>query len=165
MGTSTKVRRRGSGHRVKAVAAVAAAVTAAVLAGAPAATAGTATVAAPSSFDVPLYHSSGTLVARLQGQLAWSTSGRTVSFTGQQLYVRTGECVKLVYAGYQSNTLVAASDPVDFCEASWLLGDRTLSTDKPGGIQHVIIELTDVAHGNKASGDCWKSESLCRSRP
>ncbi|MFF1613844.1 hypothetical protein ACFVYA_39280 [Amycolatopsis sp. NPDC058278] len=75
MGTSTKVRRRGSGHRVKAVAAVAA--------------------AAPGS--------------------------------------GTGS-------------------------------DVSLSTDKPGGIQHVIIELTDVAHGNTASGDCWKSESLCRSR-
>jgi len=41
----------------------------------------------------------------------------------------------------------------------------SLPTDVPGGIQHVIIELTDVAHRNKASDDCRKTESVCRSRP
>lgn len=128
-------------------------------------TAGVA-AAAPSGFDVPVYHSSGTLVGRVQGNLTWSTSGRTVSFTSQQLYVRDGECVYLVYAGYQGNTLLVASDKLKACgPGSGGSPNVSLSTDVPGGIQHVIIELTDVAHGNKASDDCFKTESVCRSRP
>ncbi len=153
----------GISMKVTAVAAVAAA---AVLAGAPAAGAAPATVAAPSGFFVPLWHSTGTEVAEFSGAMSWSTSGRTVSFTDQHLYVKDGECVYIVYAGYQSNTLVAASDKIKACgpgNGAW--PDGSLATDKPGGIQHVIIELTDVTHGNKASDDCWKSESECRSRP
>ncbi|MEU4247088.1 hypothetical protein AB0F15_06720 [Amycolatopsis sp. NPDC026612] len=152
------------------VTAVAAAAAAAVLAGAPAAGAAPATVAAPSGFDVSVHHASGTLVGRVQGNLSWSTSGRTVIFTNQQLYVRDGECVRGAYAGYQSNTRVTGIPGFETCRpGSTPLPDLTLPTDVPGGIQHVIIDLTDVTHdpngGARASDDCWKSESVCRSRP
>jgi hypothetical protein len=166
---STQVRRRdnaGRFGRVKAAAVVTAAAAATVLALAPTAS---AAVEAPAGFDVTVSHASGTLVARLQGNLAWSTSGRTVSFTGQQLFVKADECVHVAYAGYQSNTLVTSFNEFNACgPGSGGFENRSISTDKPGGIQHVIIELTDTTHGApgaKASDDCWKSESVCRSRP
>ncbi|WP_206784834.1 hypothetical protein [Amycolatopsis sp. MtRt-6] len=40
----------------------------------------------------------------------------------------------------------------------------TLATGKPGGTRRVFIELTDAAHGTKASGACRRPGSGERSR-
>ncbi|WP_410643631.1 hypothetical protein [Amycolatopsis sp. lyj-346] len=139
-----------------------AAAAAAVLTVAPTAS---ATVEVPPGFSVQVYHSSGTLVGSLSGDMFWSTSFRTVSFTNQHFYVRTGECMYVVYAGYQNNNLVAKSPKYKECGRDGAWASKTISTDTPGGVQTVIIELTDVEHGNKASNNCWYGDLWCTDRP
>lgn len=153
MGISTRTR-RNPGRRGKAVAVVAAAA-AAIVAGAPVAT------AAPSGFEVIVRHSSGTIVGHLTGNLSWSTSGRTVTFSNQALTVKSGECVDVAYAGYQGNTRVTDIAEVRGACLTGTIGDFPLATDVPGGIQQVNITLTDVEHRNKASIACRKDQSVC----
>lgn len=124
-------------------------------------TAGTAN-AAPSSFDVVVQHSSGVIVGHIEGNLAWSSSGRTVTFTNQTLAVKTDECVNVGYAGYQGNTLVAGPVGLDWVCESVPIADFSLSTSVPGGIHQVNIQLTDSVHKNKASKACRKTDSVCR---
>jgi hypothetical protein len=166
---STQGRRRGVAgtasrfRRVKAVAAVTAAAAAAVLTVAP--TASATVEMLPPGFGVDVHHSSGTLVGNLEGDLYWSTSYRTVSFSNQHFYVRPGECMYVVYAGYQNNNLVAKSPKYKECGRDGAWAAKSISTDTPGGIQTVIIELTDVEHGNKASNNCWYGDLWCTYKP
>jgi hypothetical protein len=124
-------------------------------------TAGTAN-AAPSSFDVVVKHSSGVIVGRLTGNLAWSSSGRTVMFTNQVLSVKTGECVTANSAGYQGNTVVAGPYTVPKACYSAPVDDYSLPSTVVGGIHQVNIQLIDYYHGNKASVACRRTASACQ---
>ncbi|RSD10304.1 hypothetical protein [Amycolatopsis eburnea] len=166
MEISTKVRRsEGSrtsnpSRRAKAAGVVATAA-AALLTGAPLASA--APALAPRNFEVILRHSSGTIVGHITGNLTWSTSGRTVTFSNQTLAVKTGECVDVAYAGYQGNTRVTQIwQLTDRC-TSTPIADFPLPTDVPGGILQVNISLTDVDHKNRESVACPKDQSVCHS--
>ncbi|MFJ1767876.1 hypothetical protein ACIOD2_46670 [Amycolatopsis sp. NPDC088138] len=124
-----------------------------------------ATMKFPPGPWVEVYHSSGTLVGRLHGDMNWSASLRTVTFSPQDFYVRAGECVYVVYGGYQNNNLVAKSPKYKECGRDGAWSAKSISTDTPGGIQTVIIELTDVEHGNKASNNCWYGDLQCTDGP
>ncbi|SDJ26631.1 hypothetical protein SAMN04488074_101933 [Lentzea albidocapillata subsp. violacea] len=123
-------------------------------------TAGTAS-AAPSSFDVVVKHSSGVIVGRLTGNIAWSSSGRTVMLTNQYLSVKTGECVEGAFAGYQGNTVVAGPATLAPQCASTPVGDVSLGTTVVGGIHRANIQLIDYVHRNKASVACHRTASVC----
>jgi hypothetical protein len=164
MGISTKVRRSagprtGNPSRRVKTAAVLAAAAATIVAGAPLANA--APALAPAGFEVIVRHSSGTIVGHITGNLSWSTSGRTVTFSNQTLAVKTGECVDVAYAGYQGNTRVTGIWEIRGACLTGTIDDFPLATDVPGGIQQVNITLTDVDHRNKASVACRKDQSVC----
>src|SRR5689334_21813763 len=71
------------------------------------ATAGAAS-AAPAGYTINVHHSSGALATALSGSLSWSTSLKTVTFTGT-LFVKAGECVTVTAVGYQGAAKVTGT--------------------------------------------------------
>jgi hypothetical protein len=134
------------------------------------ATAGAAS-AAPSGYTVNVHHSSGALATSLSGNLSWSTSLKTVTFTGT-VFVKAGECVTVTAVGYQGSAKVTgtyaypspghkacALDGVNVTES---IGTHSLTATVPGGIDHVVIRLTDYDHDISHYANCYQNASVCQ---
>lgn len=116
--------------------------------------------AAPSGFTVNLYHSSGTLAMAISGNMSWSTSLRTVTFSNMQLYVRSGEVATVTWNAYQGDTVVD-SKILSNVGGSTPIANTSL-TSGPGGVQRVIIRLYDVDHQINRYAHCYQVASVCQ---
>ncbi|MEV4150562.1 hypothetical protein AB0J40_43400 [Amycolatopsis sp. NPDC049691] len=135
------------------------------------ATAGVAS-AAPSGFTVNVNHSSGTLATALSGSLSWSTSLKTVTIGDTSLFVKAGECITVTATGYQGSTKVTA--PYEFpgsgqkacadqgVNVTGSIGTHGLTATVPGGVEHVVIRLTDFDHQISHYANCYRTASVCQ---
>ncbi|WIY00303.1 hypothetical protein QRX60_40615 [Amycolatopsis mongoliensis] len=135
------------------------------------ATAGVAS-AAPSGFTVDVHHSSGALATALSGSLSWSTSSKTVTIGGTSLFVKAGECITVTATGYQGSTKV--TDPYAFpgsnqkacadqgVDVTGSIGTHGLTAKVPGGVEHVVIRLTDYDHQIGHYANCYRTASVCQ---
>lgn len=116
--------------------------------------------AAPSNFTVNVYHSSGTLAMAISGNIGWSTSLRTVTFSNMQLYVRSGERATVTFNAYQGDTVVDWAR-LDDVRQSVPVANTSL-TSGPGGVQRVIIRLYDLDHVINEYAHCYQTASVCQ---
>lgn len=127
--------------------------------------------AAPAGYTINVHHSSGALATALSGSLSWSTSLKTVTFTGN-LFVKAGECVTVTAVGYQgaakvtgtyefpgSDQKACALDGVNVTEP---IGSHGLTATVPGGVDHVVIRLTDYDHEISHYANCYQNASVCQ---
>lgn len=134
------------------------------------ATAGVAS-AAPAGYTINVNHSTGALATSLSGDLGWSSSLKTVTFTGT-LFVKAGECITITAVGYQGST--AVTDPFVYpspghkacadqgVNVSGSIGSHGLTAKVPGGVQRVLIRLTDVDHEIGHYANCFQNASVCQ---
>lgn len=115
--------------------------------------------AAPSNFTVNVNHSSGTLAMAISGNLSWSTSLRTVTFSNMQLYVRSGEHATVTWQAYQGDTLVDSLILEDGFSGPVV---NSSLTSGPGGIQRVIVRVYDVDHVINEYAHCYQTASVCQ---
>jgi hypothetical protein len=125
--------------------------------------------AAPSGFTVVVDHSTGGRAMAVTVTLSWSASGRTVTFGNVVHTISAGECASLTFAGFQGSTRVATyPEDMGLCPfpdgidhgIRW--GNLSLTTSVPGGIDHVVIRLTDVNHVIGHYANCYRTASTCQ---
>lgn len=131
------------------------------------ATAGVAS-AAPPGFKVDVNHSTGALATSTWGDLSWSSSLRTVTIANRGVFMRAGECYSLSITGFQGATKVTEAFTDSDCATegvnetwNWPFS-LSLTATVPGGIDHVIIRLTDTGHDIKHYNNCYQSASVCQ---
>ncbi|MEU3646174.1 hypothetical protein AB0E59_22530 [Lentzea sp. NPDC034063] len=128
-------------------------------------TAGVAS-AAPTGYAVNVFHSSGVLAASGNGNLAWSTSRRTVTVTTPSLGISAGEWADVELTGHQGNKTVtkpkwAQGDRRNKSSAVVQMGTFSLTTTTPGGIEFVRITVRDIDHQIVRTVDCYYYEPYC----
>ncbi|MEV6626518.1 hypothetical protein AB0M83_41155 [Amycolatopsis sp. NPDC051106] len=124
--------------------------------------------AAPSGFTVVVNHSTGGRAMSATGTMSWSASARTVTFGHVTNVTSADECASLTLTGFQGSTRVATfPDELGLCTHDSMdhgidYGTLTLTTDVPGGIDHVVIRLTDVNHVISHYANCYRTASTCQ---
>ncbi|WP_410640259.1 hypothetical protein [Amycolatopsis sp. lyj-346] len=133
------------------------------------ATAGIAS-AAPTKFSVAAVHGGGTGATAVSatGNISWSSSLRTVTLSNVKVFMKGGECTYVQFFGYQGTTPMDSTPwyPAEpyrcpSSDAVYNLGTISLTTDRPGGINHMIAEAHDVSHYILGWTNCEVADSVC----
>ena len=128
--------------------------------------------AAPTKFSVAVVHDGGTGATAVSatGNIAWSSSLKTVTLSNVRVFMKGGECSYVQFYGYQGTTIVDSSDwyPAEpyrcpSSDAVYVFAKITLTADRPGGITHMIAEAHDWDHFILGWTNCEHSDSSCYS--
>ena len=127
--------------------------------------------AAPTTFYVAAVHSggAGATATSATGNIAWSSSFKTVTLTNVRMFVKGGECAYLSIAGRQGSTIVTEvrhfpDGPNFYCPSSdrtYSLGTVTLTSVPAGGVDHVNFDIYDVDHSGHGWAVCKRVDSSC----
>ncbi|MEU8633974.1 hypothetical protein AB0C38_17505 [Amycolatopsis sp. NPDC048633] len=125
--------------------------------------------AAPPGFTVVVNHSTGGRAMSVTATMSWSASARTVTFGHVTNLISADECANITLTGFQGSTRVATypDDDLGLCTHDGIdhgidYGTLSLTTTVPGGIDHVVIRLTDVNHKISHYANCYRTASTCQ---